>query len=1192
MNLCVKMHNPGALCVGSFFHHLVRLFTNKTVLMKVSFLSVFLTISAFLMARESNSQDLNKMTVSIQLKNSTLKHALHKIESLTKLAFTYKTNDIAGYNSINYDGTDITVAKLLEELLRNTDLNYEQVNANIIIKKIKNITAGEIPENPTVAGANMFDGGVKGKITDEKGLPLVNASILLLGTKRGTAADANGEFNLAGVKAGNYKLQISAVGFATLVRDITIKDNESTELNFQLKEDNTQLNDVVVTALGIKREVKTLGYASQQINSEQLVQSHQSNIINALQGKVAGVTISSAGGGPGQGASILIRGINSLNPDKDYQPLFVIDGMPVDNSTYTIGTDGNRGTQMANRISDINPEDIESVNILRGGAATALYGLRGANGVIVITTKTGHAGKLQVHFSSSYSSDEINKLPDLQSKYTMGFGGKITDYDSTGFWPAWGPTVEQARTIDPSHPATLFNNWKRAYNTGHQYKNSISFSGGTDKATFASSLSYAKQNGLIPFTYYQDVTARINGQLKFSDQFKMGTSIYYANTDGNFYDADRYNEELIYWAPRWDVRNFLKPDGTQQTYGNTNNPFYTAYTNRYVSKVDHIIGNLNFTYNPLKWLTATYLLGMDEYGDARTATAPGPSGIANEIPGADNGLGFVHQYQINYRQLNSNFLLTLDHTWADKIQTTLRVGNDVLDRKTNITSTEGNNLDVYNLFNLGNAKQISTSQNIQNYRIIGLYGDLTIGYNNYLYLTVTGRNDWTSSLEKDNRSFFYPSGSLSYIFSQHLTMPSWVTYGKLRASLASIGKDALPYSTSIVYSPGYSVIEPFQTDPLNLPINGVIGWSRNDNAGIATLRPEKTRTFEIGTDLSFLKDRLSFNFTWYKSNSKDLIIPVTVTPTSGFTGITLNAGEIENRGVELTLKGVVVKSKDFNWDLIVNFSANKNKVISIYPGLQEIVTGSQFGYSNSTVTTKYIPGESVGNIYGTPWTRYGDDKDPLRSDKGKPLLIGSDGFPILTPYSNQKILGNSYPKWIGSIGNSFSYKNWSLYFLWDTRQGLKKYDQFSNFLAAFGESAITLNRNDTKVFAGVLADGTPNTKAVWLGQGVGPDGHDYGSAGYYRARYRGISENFVEDASWIRLRSTTLSYNIPDKILSHTFIKNISLAFTGNNLLLFTKYKGFDPESSSTPAGSTVNGFAGFSYPALRSYIFTLNVGL
>jgi hypothetical protein len=374
------------------------------------------------------------------------------------------------------------------------------------------------------------------------------------------------------------------------------------------------------------------------------------------------------------------------------------------------------------------------------------------------------------------------------------------------------------------------------------------------------------------------------------------------------------------------------------------------------------------------------------------------------------------------------------------------------------------------------------------------------------------------------------------------------------------------------------------------PINGVIGWSRAGAAGIASLQPEKTTTYEAGLDLNFFKDRLGMNFTLYKSDSKDQIVPVSVTPTSGFNSITLNAGEIQNKGIELTLRGTPVRSKDFNWNITLNYSANRNKILNIYPGLKEIVVGSQFGYSNSTVTMKYVPGRPVGDIYGTPWNRYQDTKDPLFSNTSQPLLIGANGFPVLTPYANQKILGNAYPKWIGSIGNTFSYKNWNLYFLWDTRQGLKKYDQFSNFLAAFGESAITANRDQTIVFNGVLADGSKNTKAVWLGQGVGPDGVNYGN-GYYRNVYRGIAENFVEDASWVRLRTATLSYLLPQHLFGKGFIKSINLALTGNNLLLFTKYKGFDPESSSTPAGSNANGFAGFTYPALRSFIFTLNAG-
>ncbi len=1011
---------------------------------------------------------------------------------------------------------------------------------------------------------------VTGKVSSaDSKLALEKAVVTEKGTTNNVLTDNAGNYSIT-LQQNNSALIFSFIGYV----DKEVSVGGSPTVNAELEAASGTLNEVVVTALGIKRELRTLGYASQEISAEQITQSRQSNVLNALQGKVAGVTISSAGGGPGQGASILIRGINSLDPGKSNQPLFVIDGLPVDNTTFTTGTSGARGVQMANRISDINPEDIESVNILRGGAATALYGLRGANGVVVITTKSGQAGTLRVNLTSSYSIDEVNKTPDIQLKYTQGYAG---EYDAESFWPAWGPTVADAKAIDPSHPDNLFNNWERAYQTGHQFKNAVSFAGGTDKATFSSSLSYMRQDGLIPFTWYQDVTARINGQLKFSEQFRMGTSIYYATTNGNFYDADRYNEELIYWAPRWDVMDYKTEAGTQKTYGN-GNPVYFAATNKFKSKVDHVVGNINFAYSPVKWFTATYLLGMDQYGDARTATAPGPTGDPNEIIAEDNGDGFVHEYQINFRQINSNLLLSFDKTWNNKFRTTLRLGNDVLDRTLKRVSAEGDELDVYNLYTLSNAKVVSVSTFREDYRIVGAYGDLTLGYNDLLYLNITGRNDWTSSLEEANRSFFYPSTSLSYIFSQNFK-PGWLTYGKFRASIAGIGKDATPYSTSITYSPAFST-----------PVNGVIGWGRDDDAGVSDLAPERTTTIEIGTDLSFFNDRLGLNFTWYKSDSKDQIIPVSTAPSTGFTTITLNAGEIKNHGVEVTLRGTPVKSRDFNWDITANFSTNKNEIVSLYEGLSEIVIGTQFGYSNSTVTMKYVPGQSVGDIYGTPWTRYQDDKNPLYSDKNLPLLIGDNGFPVLTPTSTQRVLGNAYPDWIGGIGNSFTYKNWNLYFLWDARQGLEKYNQFSNFMAAFGIGDYTVNRDQTITFDGVLADGTPNAKPVYLGQGIGPDGVDY-TNGYYRNVYRGISENFVEDASWVRLRTATLSYSLPATLLQGSFIKNLNLAFTGNNLLLFTKYGGFDPESSSTEAGSNVNGFAGFTYPAMRSYIFTLNIG-
>ncbi|MEO8854919.1 MAG: SusC/RagA family TonB-linked outer membrane protein, partial [Ginsengibacter sp.] len=622
---------------------------------------------------------------------------------------------------------------------------------------------------------------ITGKVTNEHGAMVPLATIEQKGTKNVVTADDEGSFTIT-VTGTNPMLVISSVNYET--KDVPVGTNSTLNV---IMNGSGELSEVVVTALGITRQKRSLGYSAQSVDAKELTESHQNNLLNALQGKVAGVTISSAGGGPGQGANILIRGVNSL--DLGTQPLFVVDGIPIDNTTSSQGTGGGLPASMGNMAGDINPDDIESVNILRGGAATALYGLRGANGVVVITTKTAKAGIMKVTYSTTYGIDQVDKFPEVQNKFTQGYKG---EYDPASFWPEWGPTVAAAKAIDPTHPDKLFNQYKRAYLNGNQFRNNLGFSGGTEKANLSSSVSYFKQNGTIPFTWYQEISARLNGNLKLSDKFSMGTSLYYVNTDGNFYDANRFNENLSYWSPRWDVRDYLKPDGTQNTYGN-NNAWYSAATSKFRSNVNRLIGNISFNYQPFPWLIATYKLGMDYYADARTKTSPGPKGVPGEVVGADdNGLGFVGQYSKNYRQVNSNLMLTFDHDWNSKFKTTLRVGQDLLDRSILLVSAEGTDLGVYNLFNLGNAKQQVTGQYNEQYRIIGAFGEFTAAYNNDLFLTITGRNDWTSSLEKDYRSFFYPSVSLSYMFSDQFHLPSWVSDGKFRASLAQIGKDAEP----------------------------------------------------------------------------------------------------------------------------------------------------------------------------------------------------------------------------------------------------------------------------------------------------------------------------------------------------------------------------------------------------------------
>lgn len=1006
--------------------------------------------------------------------------------------------------------------------------------------------------------------------TDGDGSVLPGVNVSVKGTTTGTLTNENGRYSLR-INPENAVLVFSYIGYER--QEVSVSNR--TTINIALKTDDNTLNEVVVTALGISRDKKALGYATQSVNAEEIVQNRQPNVVNALQGKVAGVTISSTGGAPGQGARILIRGINSIDATRDNQPLFVVDGVLFDNSTST-GT-ANSGAEFrgaSNRGADINPDDVETINILKGGAATALYGLRGANGVVVITTKSGKTGALRATYSGTYGFENVNKYPEVQDKYTIGYSGV---YNPQDFFPSWGPTVADAIKIDPTHPQKLYNHFKDAFYTGRQFQNNLSFSGGNEKITFLSSIGHVTQEGVIPFTNYNKLSVRLNTNVKFSDKFSTNATLNFINSGGDRYNADRYNESLSYWSPRYDVRDYLNADGSYKTYGN-GNPIYGAMTNKFRDNVNRLVGGLNFVYNPLSWLTLNYRAGLDTYSEGRLRTAPGPSGIAGERIFEDNLLGFVYQYNTNFRAITSTFAASANTKLGNDLNATLRVGHDLYDRRIRGFGVEGRELAVYNYFDLRNAKTAVLTQNAEDYRLMGIFGELTLDYKDYLFLTLTGRNDITSSLRAPNNSFFYPSASIGYLFSQQFNLPQFITMGKLRASYAQIGKDAAPYSTITGYSP-YT----------QLP-SGTTGFTRGSLLGDPTLRPEFTDTFESGIEMNFLKNRLGVDFTYYNSVSKDQIIQVDVTSSTGYVKAAINSGSMRNRGIELILRGTPIRQGKLTWDVNLNFSANRNKILSIREGLTEINYASQFGYSSSTVTMKLVPGYAYGNLYGRSYERYyaNPGEETVELDRSRPIVIGANGFPVIN--TTQKLIGNSQPKWIGGMTNTLKYGNLALTALVDARVGQDRYNQLSNFFSAFGIAKYTEDRNDTKVFEGVLADGAPNTKAVWLGQGVGPDGVNYGN-GFYRNVHRGVTENFIEDGSWVRLRSVGLSYNLPTAFLKKTFVKNASLSVTGNNLALWTKFTGYDPETSSTNSGSNVDGFTGFTYPAVRSFLFTINAG-
>ncbi|HKJ46546.1 MAG TPA: SusC/RagA family TonB-linked outer membrane protein [Balneolales bacterium] len=1010
---------------------------------------------------------------------------------------------------------------------------------------------------------------VTGKVTDsESGSALPGVNVFVKGTTVGTATNANGNYMLS-IPENADSLVFSYIGYNR--KSVAIDGNNT--INVRLTAKVQELNNVVVTAFGIKQQRPSLGYEVPEVSGKTVSNTKQENVVSALQGQIAGVQVTGSGGAPGSSSRIVIRGINSLDPSSNNQPLFVVDGVPIDNSSNTGGI-GSEDYATTNMAADINPDDIASITVLKSGAATALYGIRAANGAVIITTKHGHSGQTKVNYSSSVGFQQVDKYPKLQKKYLAGWYGK-PDYKSYPFpFHAWGP---KADTVAGAQFYNNFRNFFAQGGPGLKVNNDINVSGGTNKTTFFVSAARLHQRGIVPNTFWNRTNGKVAGSVTIADNFHVNGSVNYIFTkDRNAYQPTR---ELVYYPTSEDVTHYLKPDGTQYSYTPwLDNPIYAAYHHYQNGNVNRMIGNVGLNWQMTDWLDVNYKLGNDFYNDSRKAILPGPQGISGEIP--LNAFGNVQEISMNNKDVTSTLIITANKQINKKLSTTLRVGNDVYSHKYNRLYTEGSNFAIPNFFNLSNTSTITSSEYTLRKRVVGVYGDFKLNYDDMFYFTLTGRNDWSSTLPKNNRSFFYPSVSVGYIVSRMFKLPKFFDYAKLRASWAKVGKDAPAYATGITY-----------VAPGNFPFKGLTGVTKNDVLGDPNLKPEMTNSFEVGTDLRFLKDRVTFNFTWYNQDSKDQILHVPVSTTTGYATFVTNAGEIRNRGVELSLSVRPVETHDFSWDISGNFTKNNNRVVSIRKGIDNItLNGSLYTYGGA-VYEQLFSGMPYGNILGTSYKRYYKNpanEDPLKIDKSRPLLIGPDGFPERN--LNYKILGNVNPDWTAGITNNFRYKNVDLSFLIDIKQGGDVVNQPAAFFAAQGTLPITANRDQEIVFKGVTADGKPNTKKVWLGQGT-HNGVNYGD-GYYRNIYRKVGENFVQHASWVRLRNLTLTYHLPNKIFRATPLSRASVSLTGNNLLLFTPYSGFDPESSAFGAGSNTQGFQGRGTPAVRSFTLTLNLSI
>ncbi len=1027
--------------------------------------------------------------------------------------------------------------------------------------------------------AQAQDLTVSGRVTDaETGEPLFGVSILVEGTTRGVITDLEGDYSIT-VRPADEAFIFSYIGYRST--RVTI-DGRST-INVAMAPEVALFDDVVVTAFGIERERRALGYSLQDVGGDALVSSGANNLLNALQGQVAGVQINRGGGGAGQGSQIFIRGFTSLDPTLDNQPLFVVDGVPISNETIE-STGRVRG--MSNRAIDLDPNDIESVTVLRSAPATALYGVRASNGAIIITTRKGQAGDVRVNFSHSVAFEDVINMPKYQSVYGPGFGD---EFNPNSFWPAWGqkfadnPTFTQnVDGVDVEFPMQYYNNWENALQKGLGVNNSVNISGGSQSATFYTAVSDSRNRGVIPNNTWNRTSIRLNGQA-VTGPLTVGASMNFINSGGNRVPFVNFMERLAYWNTSADVTDWRFDDGRHKSdnvlgTGTGRNPIFDAKTNTYEDNVNRMIGNINTSLDITDWLALDYRIGIDVYSDERTEIEPGPLGLANEFTWS---LGFREENRINSRDITSNVSLRFRQNITNDIGFEGRIGHDVFDRRRETVRARGSIFEIPQFTHFSNTQDILIDQSLLQRRLVGVYADVNIDWRDIIYLNLTGRNDWTSTLSEENRSFFYPSINLSVVYSDLINLPGWFTYGKIRGSYAEVGKDALPYRLSNVYS-----------SPVDYPLGGQRGFTRGPRLASADLKPERTFSNELGLDFRFLDNRIILDVALYKANSKDMIINVPVSFTTGYSFLTANAGEIENRGVEVTLRTTPFETRDFRWLIVSNFTRNRNEVISIMDGVEAVVLGDMAAYIHRP-RMQLVPGQSYGAIWGTSFRRYyGPDeepKDPMVLEKDRPLLIGANGFPVVD--TEYKIVGDALPDWTLSIGNTFNYRNFDFTMNFDIVMGVDKYNKLDQWDAAFGHTEKTLDREDYKVFEGYLADGTPNTREVWLGIGRDPVHNiDYG-AGYHRNYYRIAIENSTEDASYIKLRTIGMGYTLTPAVVSNLPFRSIRAGVAANNLILWTPWTQYDPEAFVS-AGSNLIGLVDLAYPGTRSLIFSLNFSL
>ncbi|HWW42207.1 SusC/RagA family TonB-linked outer membrane protein [Pedobacter sp.] len=1054
-----------------------------------------------------------------------------------------------------------------------------------------------------MAQQRTITGTVTGK---EDGLPLPGVSVKVKGTKTGTMTGSDGKFSISAESGA--QIEFSSIGYLSHSRTVAAGN----VINVALESDAKSLGEVIVTANAIKREKRTLGYSAPTIKNEELVQGGSPSVISSLAGKVAGINVTSSSSTPGSSSRVVLRGGSSISGSN--QALIVVDGVPIDNSSVIGGSSVLASVDFGNRGNDLAPDDIASVTVLKGPAAAALYGSRASNGALVITTKTGSKGadKTSITFTTSNTFSNVLKLPDYQNEYGQGYidevsaDGKsatyITDFKENGSWGApftgvvqpWGQEIDGVRQTKPY--SAVKNNVKDFFTTGFATDNNLSFSGGGEKTTYFLGLNSLNSNGVFPGNYdqFNKYGVRFNGTSEFSNKFTAGVSFNYTRIDANEVGGGQgagsvYNNVLQ--TPRdidlpsladlsnkyngygyTDAKGVKHPNsyGYYGTY--TQNPYWILQNYKNLNDVSRVTGNFNIAYNPYSWLNIKERVGIDTYSDRRRTLAPkysfvdidnNPDGqYAGTNTRSSNGNYQIDQF--NVTELVHDLMISASHKFNDDFEGSIMIGNNIRQRQTNSLSTGVNasgGLVVPGWYNLNNSNgpvNVLTDQ-LTKRRLVGLYADLNLSYKNFLFLEATARNDWSSTLPTNNNSFFYPSVSGSFVFTELLknsSINNILSYGKLRSSWAQVGNDTDPYQLLTTFSKS-TVNGSFGSTVF--PFGNVAALTAGTTLGNINLKPEKTAAFEIGTELGFLDNRISVDFSYYKSNSKDQILTIPIPNSTGYGFSLVNAGEVQNKGVELSLRGTIVKSSDVTWEMYGSYTKNNNKVLSLMPGVDQISIG---GFSGMTAVA------AVGRPYGEFYA-----VTTLTDDQGRTVVDSKTGIPLSTPTA--QYVGNYNPKYQASLGTNLRYKHVSLNVLFDTKQGGVFFSRTRDITAFAGVSAETGGQRIGAIFPNsVYKDASgkyvPNT-----------------SVGYIKQNYYGSEPAGADmvDGSFVKLRSASLSYTFTKEQLKRTPFGSFAIGVYGNNLFIWTPKSNqwADPEINSAGAGN-LQGFDFTAQPSVRNY--------